>query len=121
MYIGDVANRRIRKIDTVGIIHTIAGTGSYGFSGDGGSATTANIESAAALCVDNSDNLYISDYARIRMINDSGIISTVAGNGTIGYAGDGYNPLMAEFHLPYDIKVDKYADIFMWPTDLIIA
>ena len=80
---------RIRKVDTNGIINTIAGTGVSGFSGDGGPATLAQLSNPVDLAVDNFGNLFISERTRIRMIDTGGMITTVAGTGTSGYSGDG--------------------------------
>ena len=85
----DVGNDRIRKIDTNGIITTVAGSGVIGFSGDGGPAISAalNLKHGANfsnnLAVDSSGNLYLSDYGnrRIRKVDSNGVITTVAGGG----------------------------------------
>ncbi|HXD92711.1 MAG TPA: T9SS type A sorting domain-containing protein [Bacteroidia bacterium] len=100
LFIADEGNRVIRKINTNGIITTIAGTpGVEGFSGDGGAATLAELSGALQIAVDAYDNLFISDFmnSRIRYVNNAGIISTIAGNGTPGYAGDNGPALQAEF------------------------
>ena len=93
VYITDAGNQRIRKVDiSTGIISTFAGTGTAGFGGDGGLATLAQFTSPGGLYFDKFGNLYIADETnwRIRMINSSGIISTIAGNGTEGTTmGDG--------------------------------
>ena len=91
LYLADHANQRIRKIDTSGIIHTVAGNGTAGFSGDGGAATLAELNSPDDVLPDNAGNFYITDHLnrRVRKVNSSGIISTFAGNGTAGCAGDG--------------------------------
>lgn len=89
LYVADVGNNRIRKIDTTGIVTTVAGTGVIGFSGDGGPATSAALslghtaQFANNLAIDSSGNLYISDCGngRIRKIDTSGVITTVAGGG----------------------------------------
>ena len=95
IYVVDFNNSVIREITTTGIITTIAGTGTPGFSGDGGPATAAQLYQPTAITVDCSGNIYIDDEnnARIRKINTSGIISTFAGNGTDGFSGDG-EPLL---------------------------
>ena len=83
---------RVRKImRNTGVISTIAGTGVTGFSGDGGPATAAEFNGLEGLCVDDSGNVLIADgyYSRIRKINTSGIINTIAGNGYTGFMGDG--------------------------------
>jgi sugar lactone lactonase YvrE len=92
LYIADNSNFRIRKIDTSGIISTIAGIGIYGNTGDGDSATKAKIGPVSALAIDKLDNIYIafeSDIMRVRKIDRNGIISTYAGTGVAGYSGDG--------------------------------
>ncbi len=99
LYIADTGNRRIRRIDAgTGIITTIAGTGEQGFGGDGGPATEALLYEIIALVVDRQGKLYISDGIdaagegnnRVRLIDlDTGIITTVAGNGSLSFSGDG--------------------------------
>ena len=81
----------VRKIDTAGIISTVAGTGNQSYNGDGIAATLANLSDPSGVAVDDSDNIYVADsYTnRIRKINSKGIISTVAGDGTAGFTGDG--------------------------------
>ena len=82
---------RVRKITmATGILKTVAGTDSAGYSGDGGPATSAELSGPDGICLDASGNLYISDGGtRVRKVNAAGIISTIAGTGTIGYSGDG--------------------------------
>jgi sugar lactone lactonase YvrE len=94
LYIADRDNHCIRKVNTSGIISTIAGIGgflNYGFTGDGGAATSAKLNKPQSVSVDNLGSLYISDYTnnRIRKVNTSGIISTIAGNGQSAVLGDG--------------------------------
>src|SRR5665213_2019334 len=91
VYIADQFNHRIRKIDTTGKITTIAGTGALGFSGDGGQATAAILNTPTGVFADAAGNIYIGDTGnqRIRKINSAGVISTVAGNGNAAIAGDG--------------------------------
>ena len=86
LFITDTGNARIRKVDINGIVTTVAGNGSYGFSGDGGSATNASLYWPEGLALDGAGNLFIADYAnaRIRKVDINGIITTVAGNGGIG-------------------------------------
>jgi DNA-binding beta-propeller fold protein YncE len=89
MYIADTGNNRIRRINTGGIITTVAGSGEPGFGGDGGPATEAKIYSPTGVAVDSSGNLYIADNSnhRIRMVDPSGIITTYAGGGAYGSVG----------------------------------
>lgn len=91
IYVGDTGNSRIRKINAAGIITTIAGTGVGGYSGDGGPAISAQISSNEDLVIDPAGNLYFNDdgNSRIRKIDTTGIITTFAGNGISGFAGDG--------------------------------
>jgi sugar lactone lactonase YvrE len=90
LYISDWLNYRVRKVDTNGIISTIAGTGLPGFSGDGGPATSAQLSFPSDVTVDSEGNVYISDWAnfRIRVVDPSGAISTFAGSGGFGYNGN---------------------------------
>ncbi len=92
LYLSDINNQRVRKVNaTTGIITTIAGTGTAGFSGDSGLATAAELNYPAGLCFDKFGNLYISDNynERIRKVNTSGIITTYVGTGLNGFSGDG--------------------------------
>jgi sugar lactone lactonase YvrE len=91
LYIGDYYNNRIRRVNTAGIITTIAGNGILGFSGDGGQATNAQLNKPTGIVFDAVGNFYIADEGnnRIRKVNTLGVISTVAGDSTQGYSGDG--------------------------------
>jgi sugar lactone lactonase YvrE len=81
IYVADAGNHRIRKIDTNGMIHTVAGNGTAGFGGDGGPATSALLKNPAGVAVDSADNLYIADSGnnRIRQVTTDGVIRTVVG------------------------------------------
>jgi trimeric autotransporter adhesin len=92
IYITDFYHQRIRKVDPAGIITTIAGDGTTGFSGDGNAATTAQLRNPMGICTDGHGNVFFSDVLnrRVRKVNSSGVISTVAGNGLSGgFSGDG--------------------------------
>ena len=106
-------HHRIRKVDPNGIITTVAGTGERGFSGDGGLAVEAGFEDPADVILDSSGNLYIADYFdnRIRMVDPTGIINTVAGTGIIGFSGDEGLAIEAKLHWPYGISVDRAGNI----------
>ena len=110
-------NVRIRKIDTAGIITTIAGIGIIGYSGDSGIATNAEI-GGGAIAIDSAGNLYIADESanRIRKVSTTGIIYTVAGNGTDGYYGDNGNPLLAELRDEQGVAVSNSGDIYIGDT-----
>ncbi len=115
VYINDFQNARIRKINCIdGIISTIAGTGSLGYSGDGGQATNAMIWANGEICFDKYNNLYIADYgnARVRKIDTLGVITTIAGNGTIGFSGDGMQATNAQV-IPSGLAVDNNNNIYI--------
>ncbi|MDE3145292.1 MAG: hypothetical protein KGL19_14135, partial [Bacteroidota bacterium] len=110
----------IRKIAaSTNIITTIAGTGEYAFSGDGGPAINAAIQSAYGMCIDANDNIYFTDHGghRIRKINTSGIITTVAGNGNYGFSGDGGKATDAELSNPRGICVDALGNLYVCDSD----
>ncbi len=115
IYIGDRINARIRKVNTSGIITTIVGSGLYGYTGDGGLATAAQIRPPYGITFDALGNLYFADSNNhcIRMVNTSGIITTVAGTGIAGFSGDGGTPLSAQFNGPVDIKFDGSNNLFV--------
>ncbi len=98
IYIAEGRNNRVRKVDAAGTITTVAGNGSRGFSGDGGPATAACLNNPAAVEIDRQGNLYIGDCGnlRIRKVDRSGIITTIAGNGTRGHGGDGGPAIAAQ-------------------------
>ena len=90
LYIIDSDNNRIRKVDASGRIATVAGNGAFGASGDGGPATEASLKHPCGIDLDKAGNLYIGDQsARVRKVDASGIITTVAGIGAVGHTGDG--------------------------------
>jgi hypothetical protein len=114
IYIMDAGNYRLRKINTLGIISTIAGNGIASNTGDGGPADSAGID-CGGIHVDDSGNIYIAQSYQnnIRKINKAGIISTVAGNGKMGYSGDGGPATAAEFNTPDDITSDSKGNIYI--------
>ncbi|MCI5193972.1 MAG: hypothetical protein D3915_12750 [Candidatus Electrothrix sp. AU1_5] len=117
--IADPVHDRIRKVNSSGIITTIAGTGSSGYSGDGGPAIEARLNSPTDVALDQAGNLFICDEynSRIRKIDPNGIITTVAGNGSSGYAGDGGSAIEASLDDPIEVAVDQLGNIFMAEYD----
>jgi sugar lactone lactonase YvrE len=115
LYIADFGNHRIRKVSPSGTISTVAGTTTYGFSGDGGPATSARLSAPMDVAVDGSGNLYIADRDnhRIRKVNTSGIMSTVAGTGTYGYNGDGGPANAAQLNNPHNVAVDGSGNLYI--------
>ncbi len=115
LYIADYSKYCIRKVNTVGIITTFAGTGTGGYSGDGGIATNAELYYPAGLAFDAAGNLYIADDAnnRVRKINTAGIITTIVGDGTLGFSGDGAAATAAEINSPWDICFDAAGNLYM--------
>jgi sugar lactone lactonase YvrE len=116
VFIADYYNCRIRKVDTNGIITTIAGKSIYGgYSGDGGAATNANLTLPHGVAVDGSGNVFIADSGnnRVRKIDTNGIITTVAGNGTSGFTGDGGAATSAELGSVYGVAVDGSGNLFI--------
>lgn len=117
IYIADDGNYRIRKINIKsGKISTVAGTGTQGFSGDGGPATSAQLGDPWHISFDAANNMYITDYSnsRIRKINAvDGIINTVAGNGSIEYNGDGGSAINASLNYPVATAIDTSGNIYI--------
>ncbi|MBX2907245.1 MAG: Ig-like domain-containing protein [Taibaiella sp.] len=116
LYIAENVNSRIRKVSAVdGIITTIAGNGDYGYNGDGILATSAQLNWPAGVAVDAAGNVYIGDYenSRIRKVGLDGIISTVVGNGTPGYGGDGGPATAALIYSPTGVCVNSTGDVFL--------
>ncbi len=118
LFIADSANSRIRKVTTAGIISTVAGDGNNGFSGDGSAATSAKLSNPVGVAVDASGNLFIADSVnqRIRKVTTAGVISTVAGNGTQGYSGDGSAATAAQLNSPWGVAVDGAGNLFISDT-----
>ena len=113
LYIADRDNYRIRKVDSSGNISTVAGDGTLGVGGDGGAATAAQVFSPSAVALDGAGNLYIATDHRIRKVNAAGVITTVAGNGTRGYGGDGGAATAAQLNLPLGVALDGAGNLYI--------
>lgn len=115
VYIADTQNARIVKVTPGGSASTVAGNGSPGYGGDNGSATSAQIYTPTSVAVDAKGNLYIADYQnhRIRMVTPGGTISTVAGTGNQGYAGDGGPATSALLNYPASVAVDSGGNLYI--------
>jgi len=115
LYIADELNNRIRKINTSGIISTVAGNGTGGYSSDGIAATASELFHPTGVAVDHVGNIFIADNAnnRVRKISASGIISTVAGNGFAGSGGDGGSAILASLYEPFGITVDGAGNLYI--------
>lgn len=118
LYIADSNNHVIRKIDTAGNATIVAGTGDQGFSGDGGAATSALLNTPKGIAVDGNGNLYIADTQnqRIRKVS-GGTITTIAGTGAFGYSGDGAQSTQAFLASPSSVAVDSNGNIYVADTD----
>jgi sugar lactone lactonase YvrE len=119
IYIGELSSHRIRKVTSTGVISTIAGTGTAGYSGDGGQATAANIKNPAGVNLDSAGNVYFGDcndgrYNVVRKVTVStGVISTVAGTGSGGYNGDNIQATAAMLHSPHGVTLDNYGNLYI--------
>jgi uncharacterized protein (TIGR03437 family) len=113
LYIAQQSYPRIRKVSN-GVITTVAGTGTYGFSGDNGPAVNAQLSGPTGVAVDAAGNLYIADVGsrRIRRITN-GVIATVAGNGATGYSGDNGPAASAELYYPFGVAVDSAGNLYI--------
>lgn len=116
LYIAEIFNNVVRKVDKMtGIISTVAGTGAAGFSGDGGPAALAQLKTPYSIDFDGSGNLYIADRDnnRVRKMDTSGNISTVAGTGAVGYSGDGGPATAADMWSPIGLTVDDDGTLYV--------
>lgn len=118
LFIVDQGAHRVLKLDSAGKVSTIAGNGAQGFSGDGGAATTAALNNPTAIAFGPTGDLYITDQVnqRIRRVDASGVIQTVAGNGATASAGDGGPATSASFNFPGSIAIDAAGNVFVVDT-----
>ena len=115
LYIGDANHERIRMVTLAGTISTIAGNGTAGFTGDGGAATSAELNEPQGVAVDPTGNVYIADFVnhRIRKVTPAGVISTFAGNGTVGSGGDGGAATSAALQSPLGVFADNQGNLYL--------
>ena len=117
LYVAEQGNNDVRKITTSGIITTVAGTGGPGYSGDGAIATNATMRTTSGVAIDPSGVLYIADWGNnvIRKVDASGIITTIAGNGTGGYGGDGgpATAAICKLNHPYSVSLDLLNNLYI--------
>ena len=114
IYIADTYSNRIRKVSN-GIITTVAGGGTAGFSGDNGPATSAALDFPSGVALDSAGDLYIVETGnnRIRMVTPNGVITTVAGSGTAGFSGDNGPATSAELSQPGGVAVDSAGNLYI--------
>ncbi len=113
-FFADASNYRLRQVSNAGIITTFAGNGTSGFSGDGGPATAATLgASGAFLAIDEVGRIYLTDNNRIRLIDTSGIITTIAGTGATGFSGDGGPASAATFNALGGIALDDTGNVYV--------
>lgn len=118
LYIAEAGAHRVRKVDTQGMMTTVAGDGSQGYGGDGGAATAAQMDTPMGVAVDGGGNVYVCDSHnhRLRRVDAvSGLMTTVAGTGVAGFAGDGGAATAAMLDLPVAVAVDGAGDV--WVAD----
>ena len=118
VYVADAGNHRVRKVDSSGIITTIAGTGGSGFSGDGGLAAAARLNFPVGVAVDAAGSVYVADTwnHRVRKVDAAGIITTIAGKGLPGDGGDGGPATETRINNPVGVAVDGAGNLFVAET-----
>ena len=115
IYVAERLRRRIRRIDLSGVITTIAGTGEWGFSGDGGPAIEARLGLPSGVAVDRTGRVYVADDAniRVRRIDVAGVITTIAGTGDLGFSGDGGPAIEADLVGVQDVATDTRGNVYV--------
>jgi sugar lactone lactonase YvrE len=119
IYIGDAGAGRIRRVDHAsGLIETVAGTGTVGYSGDGGDARAARIGAPQSICFDGAGNLYFADAAChvVRRVDTNGTICTLVGSGEAGYSPDGTRVAEARLNEPYGVAVSPGGTLYFSDT-----
>ncbi len=118
VYVVDFYNNRIRKVAIENaVITTVAGNGAEGFTGDGGPATAAQLDGPSSVALDSDGSLYVADYTRVHKVAArTGIITTVAGKGAIGYEGDGGSATAAKLAGPLGLTIDTAGNLYIADT-----
>ena len=118
IYVADTSNNKIRLINEVGEISTIVGTGTAGYSGDGGQAVDAELNTPSDVAITPNGTLYIADTYNsvVRVVKPDGTIDTFAGNGTPGFSGDAGPAKSAELNRPYGVEVAPNGDVYIADT-----
>jgi trimeric autotransporter adhesin len=115
LYIVDTGNNAIRKVTSTGTITTVVGNGTAGYTGDDGPAATATLNAPYGVNIDTAGNLYIADSKNnvVRMVTTAGVITTVAGDGTSGFSGDGGQPTSATLNNPQGVALDTQGNLYI--------
>lgn len=115
LFFTDTSNNRVRKVAPNGLVTTVAGSGTIGYSGDGGPATAATLNTPQGLAVDAAGNLYIADTFNhaVRKVSPNGTISTVAGTGAPGFSGDDGPATAAEMTNPFGLALDAAGNLYL--------
>jgi hypothetical protein len=118
LYVADTGHNRVRKVTTSGMISTIAGTGTAGSGGDGGPATGAALAGPTGLAVDAVTDVFVADTAnnKVRVVNGAGLITTFAGTGSSGFAGDGGPATQAQLAGPTGLGIDPGGSVYVSDT-----
>lgn len=114
LYIADTGNQRVRKVVN-GTINTVAGSGTAGYAGDGASALQAQLNQPSGLAVDSAGDIFIADFGNqvVREVLPNGTITTVAGNATPGYSGDGGKATLAQLNGPIGLALDSAGNLYI--------
>jgi hypothetical protein len=117
--IADIGNSVVREVNLLGIVKTVAGSGTAGYSGDNGPATSAQLNGPSGVTVDSGGDIYIAEAvgARVRRVSSAGTITTVAGNGAAGDSGDSGPATAAQFSNPSDVALDSLGNLFVADTN----
>jgi len=119
VYIADYNNERVRSVDAGGVIHTVAGTGIAGAGGDGGLAIDADLHKPIHVMVDPAGGLWISEVNNswVRYVDPNGIINVIAGTTTLGFSGDGEQPIFAVLNRPSATAMDAAGNVYVADRD----